>query len=135
MRTTRLAFAAGTAHLAAASLALGSMALLAQESPTQQPFVTATTRYQGTIAVSVKAAAPVTLQVLRKNYGVVGPKAQITLETGFMVVHLRAGRVATIINGERRQRSPGEFWTVPAGAQLSIEVVGESASLETFSVK
>jgi hypothetical protein len=124
--------------ITATLLALGSTAvLLAQEqAPVQKPFVTATTRYEGTAAVSVKAAAPVTLQVLRKNYGVVGPKAQITLpETGFMVVHLRIGRVATTINGERRERTPGEFWTVPAGAQLSIEVIGESASLETFSVK
>jgi hypothetical protein len=125
--------------MTATLLALGSTAvLLAQEQqpPAQKPFVTATTRYEGTAAVSVKAGAPVTLQVLRKNYGVIGPKAQITLpETGFMVVHLRVGRVTTILNGERRERTPGEFWTVPTGAQLSIEIIGESASLETFSVK
>ncbi len=52
-----------------------------------------------------------------------------------MIVHLHSGLVTTMIDGKKEKRKTGEYWTVPAGTQMSLQVTSESASLETFSIK
>jgi hypothetical protein len=54
---------------------------------------------------------------------------------GLMVVQLRNGEVATIIDGERVERQEGEFWTVPAGARMGLETGDDSAILQTIVVE
>ena len=53
---------------------------------------------------------------------------------GDLLVHLRAGRVTTMIDGQSTARSEGEFWLVPAGKAMELRVTTEMATIETTSV-
>lgn len=55
-------------------------------------------------------------------------------ETGPFVVELQSGKVTTVINGKEEKRNPGDFWTVPAGATMSVQVNSESAALHVLAV-
>lgn len=55
-------------------------------------------------------------------------------ERAFMVMQLRAGELATIINGERKSRHADEFWTVPENAQFAIETGKDFAIVQSFAV-
>lgn len=51
---------------------------------------------------------------------------------GTMIVHLRAGSLATLIDGRRQERAEGEFWIVPAGSTLGLETQDDSAIIQTI---
>jgi quercetin dioxygenase-like cupin family protein len=53
---------------------------------------------------------------------------------GVVVVQLRGGSLVTIIGGERRKRTEGEFWTVPPGTTMGIETEDDSAIVQTVVV-
>ena len=53
---------------------------------------------------------------------------------GTTIVQLRAGKLTTVIDGQRQQRREGEFWTVPAGAALGIETDDDSAIIQTLTL-
>ncbi len=93
-------------------------------------------RFEGTAQLAVKGAAPATFHVSKKNWGIHGrQKIEKYPESGFLIVHLHSGLVTTIIDGKEEKRKVGDYWTVPAGSQMSLQVTSESASLETFSIK
>jgi hypothetical protein len=50
---------------------------------------------------------------------------------GLTVLEVRGGSVVTIIDGQRRKRQAGEFWTVPAGVQIGLETEDDSAAIQT----
>jgi hypothetical protein len=52
-----------------------------------------------------------------------------------VIVQLTGGELVTIIDGQRRERKSGEFWTVPAGEAMSIETGTDSAALQTVTIK
>jgi quercetin dioxygenase-like cupin family protein len=61
-------------------------------------------------------------------------KIQNFPESGLLIVELHSGKVTTIINGKEERRNPGEFWSVPAGASMSVQVTSESAALHVVAV-
>jgi quercetin dioxygenase-like cupin family protein len=102
----------------------------------QSKVVVPYSRFEGTAVVKTKGAAPASFHVIKRNWGIRGrQKVERFPEPGFMIVHLHSGLVTTIIDGKEEKRQIGEYWTVPAGAQMSLQVTSESASLETFSIK
>jgi quercetin dioxygenase-like cupin family protein len=52
---------------------------------------------------------------------------------GFMVVQLHSGQVITTIDGKEQQHNGGDFWTVPAGSSMSLQVTSESALLQIMA--
>jgi quercetin dioxygenase-like cupin family protein len=93
-------------------------------------------RFEGTATIKTKSAAPASLHLVKKNWGIHGrQKIERFPEPGFMIVHLHSGLVTTMIDGKEEKRKTGDYWTVPAGTQMSLQVTSESASLETFSIK
>lgn len=56
-------------------------------------------------------------------------------EQGHLIVQLRAGRVVTIIDGEREERKEGEFWEVAPGSSMGLEVTSEMAILQVTAIK
>ena len=57
-------------------------------------------------------------------------------EQGFLIVQIRSGEdVFTIIDGQRQKRSVEEFFTVPSGANFSIETGNDTVVLQTMSIK
>jgi hypothetical protein len=136
--------------ITASLLALGVAHLCAQAKPSNNgennggekkddqlaSVVTPLSRFEGTAKLTAKGAAPATLHVSKKNWGIHGrQKIERFPEAGFLIVHLHSGLVTTIIAGKEEKRKVGDYWTVPAGSQMSVHVTSESASLETFSIK
>jgi hypothetical protein len=56
-------------------------------------------------------------------------------EDGLLVIQVRAGDVYTTIAGKRRLRGTDQFWTVPAGATMSIETGNDAAILQVVSLR
>lgn len=55
--------------------------------------------------------------------------------TGETLVELKAGDLITVIGGQRRERTEGEFWTVPAGTRMLVETEDDAAIIETTAVQ
>jgi gentisate 1,2-dioxygenase len=51
-----------------------------------------------------------------------------------LVYELRAGKVTTIINGERRQRREGDFWIVRSWQNIAIEADDDSAVIQIIEI-
>jgi hypothetical protein len=56
-------------------------------------------------------------------------------EHDFLVVYLHSGKVATVIDGKQENHKGGEFWTVAAGVNMSVQVTSESALLQILAIK
>jgi quercetin dioxygenase-like cupin family protein len=128
---------------AAAALSIGVLAAQrssAQQAPAQQPPPAApvlepTVRFEQDVALPAKRPAKPS-HVLLSNWAIHGTgKIQRFPEGGFMVVQLHNGAVTVTINGKAEQHKAGDFWTVPAGAAMSVEVTSESAVLQTLAIR
>jgi quercetin dioxygenase-like cupin family protein len=124
---------------AAASFWVVTMA--AQQPPAQRPPETApvlepSVRFEQDLVVATKATAAKKSHVLIANYAIHGAgKIERFPERGFMVVQLHSGAVTVTINGKAEQHKGGDFWTVPAGAAMSVQVTSESAFLQALVIR
>ena len=76
-------------------------------------------------------------QIRIQNLAIVGGQKLQSLglrSNGITIMQLRAGDLTTVINGKRQERREGEFWTVPAGAQFSVETEDDTASIQTIEI-
>ncbi len=129
MRRTPLMFVT----LAGATLALGQQR--GTESKAEHG-MEALTRFQGKVAVRTKTAVLRPLSVAIRNWQLHGTqRIEAFPERGSLVIQLHSGKVKTVINGKEAERKQGEFWFVPAGARMSVEVTSESALLQVFSLQ
>jgi quercetin dioxygenase-like cupin family protein len=98
----------------------------------RQPF----DRFDGTITLRIKDGQLKTIHVVIRNWIIErGQTIARFPEEGFLIVQLRGGQVATVIDGQRQERHEDEFWTVPAGSSMSIETGNDSAALQIMVVK
>jgi hypothetical protein len=92
-------------------------------------------RFQGPLTLKTKAGKTLALNVGLRIWSIDGTLGRQTLRTtDYTVFRLRAGRIKTIIDGKEQVRNVDEYWTLPAGSTLSMEVKGETALLETTTV-
>jgi hypothetical protein len=124
----------------AAGLAVGTSA---QEATDETPKLEPLERFDGTLDVAPAAEAagaqPSATQERRitiRNWIIPGGYKSERFEVeGFAVVQLRGGEIVTVIDGERKERSEDEFWTIPAGTTMGIETEDDSAILQTIAVR
>jgi glyoxylate utilization-related uncharacterized protein len=84
---------------------------------------------------SGKQTAPAAAHITIRDWQIHGKqKTEKFPESGFLVVELLSGKVTTIINGKEEKHNPGEFWTVPAGASMSVQVTTESAAFHVLAI-
>jgi hypothetical protein len=123
-----------------AAASFGVVVLAAQQPPAQRPPESApvlepSVRFEQDLVVATKAAANKS-HVLIANYAIHGSgKIERFPERGFMVVQLHSGAVTVTINGKAEQHKGGDFWTVPAGAAMSVLVTSESAFLQALVIR
>jgi hypothetical protein len=114
------------------SLLLLCGVLQAQEAPPAKPESPAANALQ---PIERFNSREITMAFVRNDWQIHGQqKIQNFPESGLLVVELHSGKVTTIINGKEERRNPGEFWTVPAGASMSVQVTSESAALHVVAV-
>lgn len=93
-------------------------------------------RFDGTITLRTKAGELRNIHVVIRNWTIRrGEKVSKFPEQGFMIVQLRTGKVNVSIGGKEAKRKPGDFWPVPAGSSMGIEVTSEAAILQTTVVR
>jgi len=126
----------------AAATACMLIALLASQQSAAQPTTSASAsvltpavRFEGDVVVPTKAGAK-TVRVILSNWGIHGTqKIERFPEQGFMVIQLHSGNVTIAVNGKEEKHRGGDFWTVPAGASMSVQVTSESAVLQTMAIR
>jgi hypothetical protein len=126
-----------------ALVALGVAGAHAQQQRPAQQTIQGSDRFNGTLTVQNKAGATAQLQVNLRNWSLLGEQRPGERQgtglrefpvKGFLMAHLLAGRVHTVINGTSREWKEGDVWTLPTNASMMIEVLGETAVLQTLSV-
>jgi hypothetical protein len=53
---------------------------------------------------------------------------------GYVLYELRAGKLTTIVNGNRQERREGEFWIVRPGETITLEAGDDAVLLQTLQV-
>lgn len=93
-------------------------------------------RFSGPVTVRAPDGSPRQVQVVVRNW-IIDNRRRIAQfpEEGFLIVELTGGELATVIDGQRRERKSGEFWTVPAGSTMAIETGNDSAALQTVAIR
>jgi len=93
-------------------------------------------RFVGSVTMKSKTGKSVPLRVSLRTWGMAGGRDTIRLtEQGFVIVQLHSGKLRTIIDGKEQEREEGEFWVVPPGTQMSVEVKSEAAVLQTMALQ
>jgi quercetin dioxygenase-like cupin family protein len=93
-------------------------------------------RFDGRTTLQIKGGKSRDLHVVVQDWGIHGRKpVEKFPEEGFMMVHLLAGKVTTVIDGKEQTHKGGDFWTVSPGSNMSVQVTSESASLQTLAVR
>src|SRR6266536_2173225 len=96
----------------------------------------ALTRFQGKVYLRSKTARLRPLSVAVRNWQLHGAQMiEAFPEKGSLIIQLHSGKVKTMINGKEAERRQGDFWLVPAGARMSVQVISESAFLQVFSLQ
>lgn len=93
-------------------------------------------RFDGRVQLRIQGDR-ITVRVVIQNWGINGGQKIDELKIpirGFLLVQLRGGELATIINQERRERREDEFWTVPTGVPLGLETEDDAASIQTIVI-
>jgi hypothetical protein len=113
-----------------------SPAVLTQELSTTELRRQPVTRFDGAVTIKNADGSSRELKVKIQDWIIDGG---LTIRRfpvrGFAVVQLVAGPVVTSIKGQRTERQEEEFWTLPAGAVMSIETGNDSAVLQTVTVR
>jgi hypothetical protein len=66
---------------------------------------------------------------------IMGPgAAQAVATPNRTIMELRGGALVTTINGEKRERRPGDFWLVEPGSTLALENQGDVAVIRAIYV-
>jgi len=147
-----------------ALIGLGSLTLAAvawaQPAPDSRGVVTSRDRYSGRVTLEDRqpAAGPPTALTTRARTvsptihyqvlslapgtraGVAAPPAANLMalplkeQGGFVIYELRAGKLTTVIDGQRQERREGEFWLVRPGQSIELEAADDAVVLQTIQI-
>jgi quercetin dioxygenase-like cupin family protein len=83
----------------------------------------------------LKSGKPTSAHVTIRDWQIHGrQRIEKFPETGLLIIHLHSGRVTTSIRGREEKREPGDYWDVPAGTSMGVQVTSESASLHVMAI-
>jgi hypothetical protein len=95
----------------------------------------ATERFSGPVVLKSTKGAPIPLRVELRVWSLdAGRGPQKLLVPEFTIFHLRAGTLKIVVNGKEEVRKSDDFWVLPAGSEMAVQVKGEAAVLETTSM-
>jgi hypothetical protein len=72
--------------------------------------------------------------IVLRQFTIEGHQRAVRLDfpdRGLLLVQLQAGQLVTIINGERRMRIEGEWWTVSPPSAMQVETADDTAVIDT----
>jgi len=94
-----------------------------------------TERFSGPMVLKSTKGTSISVQVGFQVWSLdAGRGPQKLLVPEFTIFHLRAGTLKTVVNGKEEVRKSDDFWVLPVGSQMAVQVKGEAAVLETTSI-
>lgn len=106
-----------------------------KQKPTREGFgVVRRDRFEGSASVRSKAGRTAQVRATLHQWSIPGKQRVEISEHGFLLVELRAGSLTTTVDNKEEKRRPGDFWTVPAKARMSVTVTSEAAVLDVMSL-
>src|SRR5712692_2410997 len=103
--------------------------------PSSADSVTVRKYFDGMVSLLTKDGKTKTVRLVRQQWALNGGlKLAQFPQPGFLVVQLGAGSVTTVIDGKRKERQDDEFWTVPLGSVMAVEIRQEQAVLAELAL-
>jgi hypothetical protein len=91
--------------------------------------------FQEALSLKTKTGKAVALKVTVRTWSIDGILGRQTIRTSdFTLFHLRGGKIKALIAGKEEMKIADAYWTLPAGAVLTLQVKGETALLDAMTV-
>ena len=137
--------------IAICGLTLSGTSLWAQSANRNPGVISSLDRFSGRVSIGDKALRDTLARTPNIHYQVLslapGTRAAasppqntdlralpLKARGGFVVYELRAGKLATIIDGTRQERREGEFWVVRPGENITLETADDSVIVQTIQI-
>ena len=91
--------------------------------------------FQSSLSFKTKAGMTKTLNVRLHTWSIDGASGRQSIRvTDFTLFHVRGGAIRVFSDGKEETKTTDMYWTLPAGATLTLRVKGETALLDAMTV-
>lgn len=91
--------------------------------------------FQSSLSLKTKAGMTRTLKVGLHTWSIDGTSGRQSIRvTDFTLFHVRGGIIRMFSDGKEETKTTDMYWTLPAGATLTLQVKGETALLDAMTV-
>jgi hypothetical protein len=95
----------------------------------------ATEAFQVPLALKTKEGKTAVLKVGLHTWSIDGALGRQSIKTNeFTLFRVRGGKIRVSQDGKEEMRSTDEYWTVPAGTTVTLQVKGETALLDVLTI-
>jgi hypothetical protein len=91
--------------------------------------------FQSLLSLKTKAGKTTTLKVSLHTWSIDGVLGQQNIRVpDFTLFHVRGGKIRVFSGGKEEVKTTDTYWTLPAGATLTLQVKGETALLDVMTI-
>lgn len=91
--------------------------------------------FQSLLSLKTKAGKTATLKVGLHTWSIDGALGQQKIRVpDFTLFHVRGGKIRLFSSGKEETKTTDMYWTLPAGATLTLQAKGETALLDVMTV-
>jgi hypothetical protein len=91
--------------------------------------------FRAQLIAKPKTGKPMTVDARLNRWSIESTLGKRTVRTtDFTLFHLRTGKLVVQTNDKEELKRPDSYWTLPAGAAMTLQVKGETAVLEAMTV-
>jgi len=90
--------------------------------------------FQSLLSLKTKAGKTSTLNVRLRRWSIDGALGRQSIRVpDFTLFHVRGGKIRVFSGGKEDVKTTDMYWTLPAGATLTLQVKGETALLDVMT--
>jgi hypothetical protein len=95
----------------------------------------ATEAFQVPLALKTKEGKTAALKLGLHTWSIDGALGRQSIKTAeFTLFRVRGGKIRVLLDGKEEMKSADEYWTVPAGTTVALQVKGETALLDVLTI-
>lgn len=92
-------------------------------------------RFESLLSLKTKAGKTTSLKVGLHTWSIDGVLGQQSIRVpDFTLFHVRGGKIRVFTDGKEETKTTDMYWTLPAGATLTLQVKGETALLDVITL-
>jgi hypothetical protein len=119
--------------IALLGITLAAPPIMAQPAANNPAAISTRKRFSGQVLAGLTRRRPIPLDY--QVWSVV-PGAKLSAlplrAKGYLVLELRGGKLATVINGTRQERHEGEFWVVAPDETMELQTGDDSVVIQSI---